>query len=184
MRDRSIYANGAKGTLYEGGLAVPMIISGAGVNRVGERDDNLISSTDLFATIIDIAGGNVSEVHDDSVSFASLLKSSGNSVRAFSYSDYSSDSTQGWAIRNKNYKLINTNSGQQLFNLATDPSESLDLKDNSDYSNVLSDLVSLANEVRANSTEPSEPQETIDITNKIFTSRVANCQEYLSLIHI
>ena len=180
VRDRSIYANGAKGTLYEGGLAVPMIISGAGVNRVGERDDNLISSTDLFATIIDIAGGNVSEVHDDSVSFASLLKSSGNSVRAFSYSDYSSDSTQGWAIRNKNYKLISTNSGQQLFNLATDPSESLDLIDNSDYSNVLGDLVSLANEVRANSTEPSEPQETIDITNKIFSSRVANCQEYIA----
>ena len=46
----------AKGSVYQGGVAVPMIISGRGVSRTGEREDALVSSVDLFATIANLAG--------------------------------------------------------------------------------------------------------------------------------
>ncbi len=48
VADRSVYANGSKGNLTQGGLAVPMIASGAGVSRKNVREDALISSTDFF----------------------------------------------------------------------------------------------------------------------------------------
>ena len=46
----------SKGTLYQGGIHVPMIVSGAGVTRAGQREGALINTTDLFATVADLAG--------------------------------------------------------------------------------------------------------------------------------
>ncbi len=43
----------AKGSLYQGGVNNPMIISGAGVDRTGE-EDAFINSTDLFSTIASV----------------------------------------------------------------------------------------------------------------------------------
>ena len=180
VRNRSVYANGAKGTLYEGGLAVPMVISGSGVTRKNERDSNLINSTDLFATIIEIAGGNSTELPEDSISFARLLNSTEDSDRTFSFTEYDSDSTSGWAIRNENYKLINNGSEQQLFKLDNDPYETVDLANDQSFSTVKDQLNDLVTNLRSGSDEPTDPSESIDITNKIFTSRVANCREYVA----
>ena len=72
VADRSVYANGSKGNLTQGGLAVPMIASGAGVSRKNVREDALISSTDFFATIASMAGSTVSSI-EDSMSFKNLL---------------------------------------------------------------------------------------------------------------
>jgi len=44
-----------KSTLYEGGLRVPLIVSGAGVTRPGVSTA-LVESSDLFATVAEIAG--------------------------------------------------------------------------------------------------------------------------------
>ena len=53
---RSPYSNQTvKGTLYQGGINTPMFISGYGVNRTG-MDNNLIVSTDLYATIANLCG--------------------------------------------------------------------------------------------------------------------------------
>ena len=51
----------AKGTLYEGGVRVPLIVSGARVAR-GGNCRALINSTDLFATIADLAGVDLATV--------------------------------------------------------------------------------------------------------------------------
>ena len=64
-----------------------MVISGSGVTRKNERDSNLINSTDLFATIIEIAG-NSTELPEDSISFARLLNSTEDSDRTFSFTEY------------------------------------------------------------------------------------------------
>lgn len=45
-----------KGAVYQGGVNVPMIISGKNVIRTNSSEDALINTTDLFATIADIAG--------------------------------------------------------------------------------------------------------------------------------
>ena len=45
----------AKGTIYQGGVNVPFIITGPGVAR-GAVSDVLVNSTDLFVTIMEMAG--------------------------------------------------------------------------------------------------------------------------------
>jgi len=47
----------AKGTTYEGGIRVPLIVSGAGTGGDQPRvDEGLVNTTDLFATILEVAG--------------------------------------------------------------------------------------------------------------------------------
>jgi arylsulfatase A-like enzyme len=46
----------AKGTLFQGGIRVPLIVAGAGVAAKGERCSALVDTTDLFATVLDLAG--------------------------------------------------------------------------------------------------------------------------------
>lgn len=116
-----------KGTLFQGGINVPMFISGQGVSRLG-IDDNLLSSTDLFSTIAEIAGSSTTEIHD-SKSFKSLLSGS-SPTRSYQYSEMNSGTNDLWAIRNDSFKLIvNANGDKQLYNLINDPYEQNNLLD-------------------------------------------------------
>lgn len=119
----------AKGSLYQGGIHVPMIIAGKGVSRMNERDDNLISSTDLFSTIAAIAGANANS-YEDSESFAHLLESAGTHNRAYNYSEVLNENANksGYTIRNKDYKLMVLDNGQERFyELSSDPYENQNL---------------------------------------------------------
>ncbi|MCB0581366.1 MAG: sulfatase-like hydrolase/transferase [Phaeodactylibacter sp.] len=117
--------NTVKGTLYQGGINVPMFISGKGVSRTGE-ENSLICGTDLFCTIAELAGAGISEIHD-SKSFKALL-SSGSSHRAFQYSEMDDGTNDAWAISNGEYKLIvNANGNEEMYDLVNDPYENNDL---------------------------------------------------------
>lgn len=111
-----------KNTLYQGGINVPMFISGAGVTRSG-MDDNLITSTDLFATICEAAGMDLS-AYQDSKSFKPLLTNNDNTHRDFQYAELNNDTDDAWAIRNNQYKLIvNANTNEEMYDLENDPYE-------------------------------------------------------------
>lgn len=119
----------AKGTLYEGGIHVPMIIAGKGITRQGERESALINSTDLFATIADIANTGTTTIHD-SQSFKQLFTNNTSSSRTYLYSDVMQDTLSQWTIRNSTYKLIDFgNNTQEFYNLSTDPYEQTNLLD-------------------------------------------------------
>ncbi|MFK7808461.1 MAG: sulfatase-like hydrolase/transferase [Saprospiraceae bacterium] len=118
-------SNTAKGTLSQGGINVPLFISGAGVSRTGE-DNNLVCNTDLFATIAQLAGSQVSEIND-SKSFVDLL-SSDVGHRSFQYTEMKSEMLDAWAITNGRYKLIvDSNGEQEYYDLEVDPYEANDL---------------------------------------------------------
>ena len=122
----------AKGTVYEGGIHVPMIIAGKGVTRKGERESALINSTDLFATIADIAGTELEEIYD-SKSFKKLLTGDTMQTRSFLYSEVLQDDGTHWAVRNTTYKLLNFgNNTQAFYNLSIDPYEQNNLINNLD----------------------------------------------------
>lgn len=115
----------AKGTLYQGGINVPMYISGKGVSRTGE-DNSLITSTDLFSTIAEIAGVEVSELND-SRSFKSLLTNQSDH-RDFQYSEIDGEANNLWTISNGEFKLIVTSTGEEeMYDLSSDPYETDDL---------------------------------------------------------
>ena len=115
----------AKGSLFQGGINTPMFVSGAGVSRRG-NDENLISGTDLYATIAEIAGVTVNTIND-SKSFTSLFSSNQN-IRNYQYSEMDDGITDAWTISNGDYKLIVSSSGEeQMYDLLNDPYESTDL---------------------------------------------------------
>jgi len=116
-----------KGTLYQGGVNTPMFISGPGISRVGEADDNLITGTDLFATISEIAGASISEIND-SKSFKSLLTAPAIH-RDFQYSEMNKGDGDSWAINDGQYKLItDVNGNEEMYNLSDDPYEKTNLQ--------------------------------------------------------
>ncbi len=121
-------SNRAKGTLYQGGVHVPMVISGAGVNRANEREDALISFSDLFSTIVELTGTSLSQIHD-SYSFAPLLTAQGDGQRDCMYTEVSSGgNSDGWAARDETFKYISLdNGGQRFYNLINDPYETNNL---------------------------------------------------------
>ena len=73
-----------KGSVYKGGINVPMYISGKGVSRTSVQENALINSTDLFATIANIAGINVTDIND-SKSFKSLFTGDNSNPREYIY---------------------------------------------------------------------------------------------------
>lgn len=114
-------SSNVKGTLYQGGINVPMFISGSGVSRMGS-DENLITGTDLFATISEVAGVNINQYHD-SKSFKSLFSQSGK-IRNYQYSEINEDSTDSWTISNGIYKfIVNSTGNKEFYNLIVDPYE-------------------------------------------------------------
>lgn len=121
-------SNRAKGSIYQGGINVPMIISGKGVNRIHQTEDALINSTDLFATIANVAGININEIND-SKSFIDLLTDENTTTRAYIYAE-NGKKTGGvdYTIRNKTHKYIKFDNGDEaLYNLSINPLENPNL---------------------------------------------------------
>ena len=110
-----------KSTLYQGGINVPMFICGKGVTRIG-MENNLIDATDLYSTIAEVAGVNVTSIND-SKSFKSLFTNS-STIRNYQYSEIKDGTDDMWAISNGKYKLIvNATGTKELYFLTTDPYE-------------------------------------------------------------
>lgn len=122
--------NKVKGTPYEGAVNVPLIVSGPGI-RAGQEKRVIGHAVDLFATIIELAGGDAAELVPanmrlDSVSLMGvLLDDDAEGPRSWAFAEQALGPSAHDLIRNKDYKLIvDLNSGEEeLFHLAGDPHE-------------------------------------------------------------
>jgi arylsulfatase A-like enzyme len=135
---------GAKSSIYEGGINVPLIVAGAGVaaNAAAtiEMTDALIHVVDVFPTVLALAGVPSPSVGIDGVSFAAVL---GGTVGARScvYADgignvgatpLEHPANHDVAIRDPRYKLIRRAQVQgvhdyEFYDLITDPGEAFPL---------------------------------------------------------
>ncbi len=96
----------SKGTVYEGGVRVPLIVSGAGVASPNRCSDVLISAPDIFATIMELSGEQMS-CYEDSYSFAGVINGDGTTSREYSFTEIICNGNPYTnAIRNTDYKLI------------------------------------------------------------------------------
>jgi arylsulfatase A-like enzyme len=117
----------AKGSLYQGGINVPLFVTGPGVSRIKEREEALVNTTDLFSTIASLAGVNVSKVND-SISFAGLLTGTREQGREAQYSERTVEGIPNWALSDGEFKLIEAeNSDLELYDLSNDPFEAREL---------------------------------------------------------
>ncbi|MEM7102785.1 MAG: sulfatase-like hydrolase/transferase [Bacteroidota bacterium] len=138
----------AKGSIYQGGINVPLIITGAKVDRVNEVENALINSTDIFATIAELAGTGVSEIHD-SKSLVPLLSKKGLTHKNYIYSEASQKKQSGYTIRNSTHKYIRFTDGEEeLYDLLKDPYEKNNLANDVSLAGIKSELEQAATNIQ------------------------------------
>jgi arylsulfatase A-like enzyme len=123
-----------KGWLYEGGIREPMIIKWPGVIKAGSTCEEMVTSTDFYPTMLEIAGLKPwPDQHLDGVSLVPLLRQSDGLDREALFWHYPHYSNQGGkpgaAVRSGDYKLIEffEDKRVELYNLREDLSEKNDL---------------------------------------------------------
>jgi len=126
-------AGSAKGSLYEGGVHVPMVVAGPGIDEPG-RTDHLAHCADLFATILELVGIDPSKYIPETTPIDSVSMVPGweNGIApretVFSEAFGGDDLASGHALRDERYKLLRlTGVAEQFFDLEVTPDESEDL---------------------------------------------------------
>ncbi len=152
----------AKGTLYQYGIHVPLIIAGPSVVNPGRVSNALVNATDVFATVLELYGYSnwQSQIPAnktiDSKSLMPIIKNQSTSVRPWAFSEIfkqTTDSSDGKAIQNQNYKLIRFDYGsEEFYKLSIDPNEQNNLLvgtmnglDSINYSDLCNQLSTLVN---------------------------------------
>ncbi len=114
----------AKDSLYQGGIHIPLIVSGPGV--ASGRSDALVNLTDVFPTVLDLAAVD-RDVVVDGVSFVGALRG-GLGSRSTLYSELFGsgvrEGTSGVTVSDGRWKFIRFESGtEELYDLDADPHE-------------------------------------------------------------
>ena len=121
-----------KGTVYEGGIRVPMIVRWPGTVKPGTVCHEPTTTADLLSTFCEMAGAKLPDQPIDGTSLVPLLKDSKSSLDRdaiyFHYPHYHHSRPAG-AIRMGDWKLVEFFDGAplELYNLADDIGESKNL---------------------------------------------------------
>ncbi|HKO49224.1 MAG TPA: sulfatase-like hydrolase/transferase [Polyangiaceae bacterium] len=140
VKDAGTKIRGSKGGAYEGGVRVPLIVTGAGVTRRGRADD-LVVTSDLYATILSLTGIDVGHVNN-SYSIKPLLSDAAStSGRTHSFSETSSGTNnRRYALKDTRYKLVSILGKRELYDLVADPLETTDLYTSAKHAAVRANL--------------------------------------------
>ena len=116
-----------KGTPYEGGMRVPMIIAGAGVNASVEGTvyDSPVHSIDILPTAFAAGGGSLG-LADTGIDGVNLLPYVNGELTEDPHEVIAVRSSDQVGVRKGDWKLVKNGigSGFELYNLATDVGES------------------------------------------------------------
>lgn len=131
----------AKATVFEGGVNVPLIVSGPGIVQPGREVAALVNTTDLYATLLELAGVDLGVAlppgwKHDSVSLVPYLVNPAQApLRTHAFAE--AFKPNGFAptaadrvIRDDRYKLRRIGiapASHELYDLVADPFEQVDL---------------------------------------------------------
>ncbi len=116
---------GRKGQLFEGGVRVPCIIKIPGSDQVGTVSETMLSTLDLFPTVLAYAGIEASSLTIDGHDLVPLIEVQTQSIRDAIFWDF----RQNQAARVRNWKWVQSTHGNGLFDLNHDISEEKDLSE-------------------------------------------------------
>ena len=116
---------GGKGTMWEGGLRVPLIVRWPGRVRQGAVIDAFTTTLELFPTFLALGAKPLPGVTLDGFNMLPMLEGQGKVERKemFWYRTY----TDAAAARSGNWKWVNHAGKEGLYDLSTDIGESKDL---------------------------------------------------------
>lgn len=119
---RSAPFGGSKGTLREGGLRVPCIVSAPGRLPVGQVRDQPSSALDLLPTIAGLTGAALPGVTLDGVDLRAVLASA---TAASPHAQFDWIYANSWVIRQGDWKILGNieNDTVALYDLKQDPGE-------------------------------------------------------------
>ena len=132
---------GEKASIYEGGHRVPLIMRYDNKFPSNERRKKMVGLHDLYATICKLVGIDVPNGSaQDSMSFADYIEDGRNKIgrrKKLATWEIKENRLLREAVRFGSWKLIHNavDSSVELYNLATDISESVDLSTNPEYEN-------------------------------------------------
>ena len=121
-----------KGSLYEGGIRVPLMVRWPGVTPRGAVSDAPVLLADLFPTLLRAAGRPVPD-SIDGLDLSALLRDPaarlGRDALYFHYPHYYETTTPVGAIRTGDWKLLEyfEDGRIELYDLAADPGEKRNL---------------------------------------------------------
>ncbi|MFI3302881.1 MAG: sulfatase-like hydrolase/transferase [Rikenellaceae bacterium] len=133
-----------KGSLYDSGIAIPMVVSGRGVAQSGQRSGTLVSAVDIFPTVMEFAGVNMSS-YEDGYSFARM-----ESQRKYNFAEIMNQRL-GYmnVVGDGRYKLITRINGtEELYDTESDSLESRNLLQSSLTGGQAAALESLRTELK------------------------------------
>lgn len=118
---------GFKGSLYEGGIRTPWVVSWPAKFKGGRKISTPVISLDILPTTLDALGvAGARNAPFDGRSLLPLLSGEKRTLDRVLY--WNSGPTKGeWAVRDGDWKAHGFKDRYQLFNLAEDPSEENDL---------------------------------------------------------
>jgi arylsulfatase A len=130
---------GGKSEMYEGGLKVPLLVKWPTTVAPNTLNSSVLFSNDIFATLALSAQVSVSGLVLQGESFLKVLKNNITKIRkgnlfwsisnALTLEDSKSSTDDDFAVRSGDFKLLKQDNQLGLFNLALDPSEASDIKD-------------------------------------------------------
>lgn len=127
---------GLKGSLYEGGVRVPTIVSMPGLVPAGTESGYISGFEDWMPTFADLTGGwDETAEPVDGISLMPTLRGESQQEREYLYREFPGYGGQV-SLREGDWKLVRQKLGKggkavELYNIAEDPSESQDVaKDN------------------------------------------------------
>jgi choline-sulfatase len=118
-----------KGNLYEGAIAVPLIMTGAGISA-NRTVNQLVSHVDLFPTVLEGAGAEFNGAMEglSGISLFSAIDGKESSRMAFAEYHAQGSKSGQFMLRDGYLKLIYcVGMPAQMFDLSTDPQEAHDL---------------------------------------------------------
>jgi arylsulfatase A-like enzyme len=142
---------GRKGSLYEGGVRVPLIVRWKGHIKTNTTSGRVTGFEDWMPTFAELLNIKAPS-HIDGVSFAPTLRGEKQAPREFLYREF--PNYDGWqSIRAGDWKLVRSNlkprpknagakATTELFNIATDPREAHDVA--SEHPDIVKRLSALA----------------------------------------
>ena len=112
-----------KGSLYEGGIRTPWIVSWPAKFKGGRTVDQPVISLDILPTVVEATGtGRLAKRRFDGKSLLPLLTGKSTQHHPVLYWN-SGEEKDEWAVREGNWKAHSLRNKLELFDLANDPSE-------------------------------------------------------------